>query len=168
MIYLVGSQGYLTFLYDHKKYNRRSERKIRTWVNCKRKKGSFVTLHSLCICRLTRACILRETSTKCTNNSDISNWLARSLCCLSGFSSHLSDFCWLWHSLDSPLKANCSPLPSVVDCLSAFPFANSSSLGSFANSPSGFSRTCLSSATSGLVGDLELRPLFRLPDVPAT
>ena len=33
------------------------------------------------------------------------------------------------------------------------------SLGSFVNSPSVFSRTFLSSSTSGLVGDLELRPL---------
>ena len=39
---------------------------IRTWLSSKRKKGEvYVTLRSFpCICRLSRACILRETSTK--------------------------------------------------------------------------------------------------------
>ena len=74
-----------------------------------------------------------------------------SLCSSSGFSSHLSDLCWLCHSLDSQLKANRSPLPSVVDCLSA---------SLFTNWPSGFSQTWLSSSTSALVWDLELRPFF--------
>ena len=57
-----GPLGYLTFLYGHKKYNQGSGRKrtknkwtIWAWVNSKCKKGSFVTLHSLCICRLTLA-----------------------------------------------------------------------------------------------------------------
>ena len=54
------------------------------------------TLHSPCICRLSPACILRETSTKGTNNADIfSRWLTRPLCRSSGLSSRLSDFCWL-------------------------------------------------------------------------
>ena len=59
-----GPLGYLTFLYGHNKYNRGSGRKrtknkrtIWAWVNSKSKKGSFVTLHSLCICILTLACI---------------------------------------------------------------------------------------------------------------
>ena len=52
------------------KYNRESERKNKrtlwTWVSSKRKKGSFVTIlcSFSCICRLSLACILRETSTK--------------------------------------------------------------------------------------------------------
>ena len=120
-----------------------------------------VTLHSPCICRLTLACILRENSARCTNNADnFLHWLAQPQCSSSGFSSRLSNFCWLWHSLGSPLKADRSPLPSAVNCLSASSFANSPSLGSFSNCPSGFSRTCLSSPTCGLVRDLELRPLF--------
>ena len=88
------------------------------------RKGVCVTLQSTCICRLSQACISNETSTKRTNNADFfSRWLARPLCSSSGFSSHLSDFCGHWHSLDSPLRANRSHLPSVVDCLSASPFA---------------------------------------------
>ena len=55
-----------------------------------------VTLHSSCIRRLSPACILRETSSKGTNNADIfSRWLTRPLCSSSGLSSRLSDFCWL-------------------------------------------------------------------------
>ena len=63
--------GHFTFLYGHKKYNRGSGRKrtknkgtIWAWVNSKCKKGCSVTLHSLCIRRLTLTCILRENSTK--------------------------------------------------------------------------------------------------------
>ena len=70
-------QGYHTFLYGHIKYNREGEIKrkneqTRTWVSSKRKKGSFVTLHSLCICRLSPACILRETSTEASRNANSS------------------------------------------------------------------------------------------------
>ena len=76
-----------------------------------------VTLHSLCIRRLSPVCILCETSTEGTNNADIfSRWLTRPLCSSSGLSSRLSDFCWLCHSLDSQLKTDRSPLSSVVDC----------------------------------------------------
>ena len=76
-----------------------------------------VTLHSSCIRRLSPACILHKTSTKGTNNTDIfSHWLTWPLCSSSSLSSRLSDFCWLCHSLDSQLKTDCSPLPSVVDC----------------------------------------------------
>ena len=59
-----GLLGYLTFLYGHKKYNGESGRKrtndkwtIWAWVNSKCKKANFMILHSLCICRLTLACI---------------------------------------------------------------------------------------------------------------
>ena len=129
-------------LRPQKKYNRESRRKkknkwtIWTWVSSKCKKGRFVW-----------PCIPRASVDYCghvffakplqkgTNNVDIfSRWLARPLCSSSGFSSHLSDFCWLWHSLDSSFKADRSPLPSVVDCLSASPFDSC---------PSSFSWTCL-------------------------
>ena len=107
-------------------------------VSSKCKKGSFVTLHSLCICRLTLACILRKISTK-----------------LLGMPTHL----WL----SSSLLLNSSPhrlLSSAVRC--QLPLCVSlrqlTSLGSFTNSLSGFSQTCLSSPTSGLVGDLESKP----------
>ena len=85
--------------------------------SARKEKSMCDALHSPCICRLTLACILRETSTKGTKNADIFlRWLTRPLCSSSGLSSRLSDFCWLCHSLDSQLKADCSPLPSVVDC----------------------------------------------------
>ena len=62
------------------------------------------------------------------------NW---PLCCLSGLSRRLSDFCWLCHSLNSQLKADHSPLPSVVDYLSRSFFVNwpLSSLGPSFPSP---------------------------------
>ena len=59
-----GPLRYLTFLYGYKKYNRgsgrkRTKNKRTTWarVNSKSKEGSFVSLHSLWICRLPWACI---------------------------------------------------------------------------------------------------------------
>ena len=69
-------EGYHTFLYGHIKYNRQSGRKrtneqTRTWVSSKCKKGSFLCSFS-CICRLSRACIFRETSTKATRNANSS------------------------------------------------------------------------------------------------
>ena len=48
-------------------WRKRTNERTRTWVSSKRKKGEvYVTLlcSSPCICRLSRACILRETSTK--------------------------------------------------------------------------------------------------------
>ena len=84
------------------------------------------TLHSPCICRLTLACILRETSTKRHQKCwHLLSLVKRPLCGSSGLSIGFSNFCWLCHSLNSQLKADCSPLPSDVDCLSASPFANS-------------------------------------------
>ena len=41
----------------------KNKRTIRAWVNSKCKKRSSVTLHSLCICRLSLTCSFRETST---------------------------------------------------------------------------------------------------------
>ena len=69
-IHLVFSdQGYHTLLYRYAKHNREGGRKrtneqTRTWSAPSAKKEVCDTVHSLCICRLSRACILRETSTK--------------------------------------------------------------------------------------------------------
>ena len=71
VIHLVVPIGVSHISLRHKKYNRgngrkrtKNKRTIWIWVNSKCKKGSSVTLHSLCIYRLTLTCILREISTK--------------------------------------------------------------------------------------------------------
>ena len=97
------------------------------------------TLHSLCICRQSWACTLREISTQ------------SHLECQLIFDCLPS----LPPSADRPSPGllshtDGSLLLSVVDCLSP---------SSLVNWPSVFPRTFLSSSTSGLVGDLELRPL---------
>ena len=102
-----GPLGYLTLLYGHKKYNRGSGRKrtknkrtIWAWVNSKCKKGSFVTLHSLCICRLSQACICAKLLQASRNaNSSLTIFL-------NGPGLYLT------------------PTISVVDCPSVSPFAN--------------------------------------------
>ena len=73
-----GPLGQFTFLYGHKKYNRgsgrkktKSKRTIWAWVNSKCKKGSFVTLHSLCLCRLSPAYICAK-FLQATRNADSS------------------------------------------------------------------------------------------------
>ena len=83
-----GPLGYLTFLYSHKKYNRGSGRKrtndkrtIWACVNSKCKKGSFVTLHSMCICRLTLACICAKLLQATRNaNSSLTVFLTADRC----------------------------------------------------------------------------------------
>ena len=147
VIHLVGPPGYFTFLYGHKRNTtetmgeKKNKRTIWAYISSKRKKGSFVTLHSSWTCRLTLACILRETSTKCSNNADIfSRWLARPLCSSSGFSSRLSDFCcsdilWAVHSkptalLSRPLSTASLRFPSPTALLWVpFPAAPLASLG---------------------------------------
>ena len=69
VIHIVVSAGVFHISLWPQEYNRGCGRKrtndkrtIWAWVKSKCKKGKFVTLHSLCICRLTLACILRETS----------------------------------------------------------------------------------------------------------
>ena len=116
------------------------------------------TLHSPCICRQSPTCIWRETSTKATSHADIFwFWLIRPLCRTSGLSSHLSDFCWLlsqlsFHLLLPPSAGRPSPrLLFYTDwflLLSVLLFTW----------PCIFSGTFLSSSTSGLVVDLELKP----------
>ena len=112
-------------------WRKRTNEQIQAWVSSKRKKGEvYVTL--LCsspyINRLTRACILRETSTKPLEMLT-HLWL----------SSLAASFCRPCPSPDSYLK------PNVLFCL---PFSTDSV----------FSGTFLPSSTSGLAGDLALRP----------
>ena len=108
MIHLVGPPGYFTFLYGHK---RNTTERVREKKKNKRT-NTDLCQHSPCIRRLMLACILRETSTKCTNNADIfSRWLTQSLCSSSGFSSCLSDFCWLSFS---GLSTQSRQLPSAL------------------------------------------------------
>ena len=83
-----------------------------------------------CICRLSWACILRETSTKATCNANIS----------------LTIF------------PHCLILLTVLPLDSSALRCRRLSLGSFVNSPSLFSRTSLPSSNSGFAGDLELKP----------
>ena len=94
-----GLPGYLTFLYGHKKYNRGSGRKrtnnkwtMWSWVNSECKKGGSVTLHSLCICRLTLACISSEISTKLLGMPTHPDW-----------PSLTASFCWPLLTLDCKL-----------------------------------------------------------------
>ena len=89
------------------------------------RKGVCDIVNSLCICRLSQACILRETSTKTANNADIFSRHCR----LTGLSSRLSDFRWLSSLLCLHLlppsadclilwtatHADCPPLPTVVN-----------------------------------------------------
>ena len=77
-----GPQGNFTFLYGLKKYNRgngrkrtKNKRTIWAWVNSKCKKGKFVTLHSLCICRLSLTCSFREISTRVLGMPTHLDWL---------------------------------------------------------------------------------------------
>ena len=96
-------------------WKKRTNEQTRTWVSSKRKRRGFVTL--LCsspyICRLSRACILRETSTKpleiLTHLLTVFSALLPSSHCLLqptvSFSEQLS-------------QADCSVLPSFINCLS--------------------------------------------------
>ena len=109
VVSLISDQWHYTYLYGHTKHNREVGRKdqTRTWVSSKRKRGEFVTL-SLCICRLSRVCILRETSTK-----------------PQGVMTHLltaqlpSFHCLLLLTVSFSgqlFQADCSLLPSFVNC----------------------------------------------------
>ena len=73
--FFISNQGYHRFLYGHIKYNREAGRKNkRTNTDLgqlQAQEREFCdTLHSPYICRLSRACILRETSTKATRNAN--------------------------------------------------------------------------------------------------
>ena len=132
--FLIPNQGYHIFLYGHTKYNREGGRKNKRTntgsdqLQAQEREVSVALLFSFsCICRLSRACILHETSTKPLGILTYL-WL-----------SSLTDSCWpsfpgLLSQADRP------PLPWFVTPLFVF------------------SRTFLPSFTSGLVGDLVLRP----------
>ena len=121
----------------------KNKRTIWAWVNSSARRLSCDTLHSLCICRLTLARISCEISTK-----------------LLGMPTHLD-----WSSLTAaglylmPPGLFCCPV-STANCPSPSRVANSSSKFLFSNCPSPLSRTCFSYPNSGLVRDLESKPLF--------
>ena len=126
------------------KYNREGGRKnkrtIWTWISYKRKKGSFVKRFCAAFrafCRLSWACIFRETSTKATRNANSS--LTVFPHCLLLLTVLPLD-CYL-----TPIGLFCSPLSTALS-------------GFFCQLPSVFSRTFLSSSTSSLAGDLEFKP----------
>ena len=102
------------------------------------RKGVCDTLHSLSICRLSRACILRETSTKATRNANSS---------LTVFPHCLLLLTIL--PLDYYLKL------TVLLCC---PLSTASLRPPFVIWPSFFPGTFLSSSTSGLARDLTVRP----------
>ena len=93
-----------------------------------------------CICWLSWACIFRNISTKAIRNANSS---------LTVF-----PYCLL---LWTVLPLDCYRTPTSLFCS---PLSTAFSLGSFVNWPFLFSRTSLSSSTSGLAGDLELKPFF--------
>ena len=116
----------------------KNKRTIWAWVDSKCKKGHFLTLHSLCICILSRACISSKLQ-HATRNANLS----------------LTVFLTAPGLYLTPTALFCCPLSTAL-CVS---LRQLTSLGSFSNSLSGFSRTCLSSPTSGLVRDLKSKPV---------
>ena len=123
VVFLISGQGYFTFLYRYAKHNREGGRKKTQTNRSKRKREKFVTLlcSSPCIYRLSRACILRETSTKPLG---MLNHLLTDLFCRL---VSAAPFCWLCASLDWPLLPTVSGtfLPSssgLVGDLARKPF----------------------------------------------
>ena len=98
---VVSDQGHYTFLYRYTKHNREGGRKNKRTntalgqLQAPKKGEVYVTLLccSPCICRLSRACILRETSTKPLTILTSSRVGKPGLCESTGLSSRLSDFC---------------------------------------------------------------------------
>ena len=144
-------QGYHTFLYGHKKYNRgrkgtNEQYGLRSAPSVRG--GSFRTLFCTdfrASCRLSLGVYFSRNFYKATSNAN-SSWLVFPHCFLLLSRSRL----FLCDSLRQ--------LPSLGS------FANCPSLGSFAAWPSlGSFADCLSSPTSGLVGDLESKPFGFAP-----
>ena len=114
-----------------------------------------VSLWHCTFCELTWA-YTRTKFSQATSNTDIfSRWLT-GLCRSTGLSSHLSDFCWLSSLLKQPSSTAsfwwlCPSLDSYLKPTGLFSFLFSTAL-------SVFSLTFLPSSTSGLPGDLALRP----------
>ena len=75
VFFLISDQGYYTFHYRYSKHNweeKEQTNKHGLGSAPSARKGVCDTLHSPCICRLSRACILRETSKKATWNANSS------------------------------------------------------------------------------------------------
>ena len=131
-----------------REWEKKNKRTIWAWVNSKCKKGGSVTLHSLCICRLSLTCSFREISTR-----------------LIGMPTHLWPSSSLLTVVDSGLRTHLFCLPhcpwtGLFSCpLSTAPLRHPSP-----TAYSGFlfptALTGVSLPTSSLVEDLELRPLF--------
>ena len=139
---VVSDRGITHFFKATQKYNREGGRKNkrtnRDLGQLQAQEREFCdTLHSPCICRLSPACILRETSTKAIRNAT-HLWL----------SSLTASFCWPsfpWTAISLWLVS------SALRCrlhLSVF----------LCQLLSVFYRTSLSSSTSGLAGVLAVRP----------
>ena len=140
--HLVVSIGAFHISLWPQKYSRGSGRKrtknkrtIWAWVNSMCKKGKFVTLHSLCICRLSWACSFRKISAGLLGMPTHLDW-----------SSFTADRCRLRTAKSSGLSSSLpldsfscdwSLLLSVVDCPSASPFTNCLLCVPFSNSFSG-------------------------------
>ena len=84
-----GSDRGITQEIQPREWEKKNKRTIWALVSSKCKKGSSMTLHSLCICRLTLACILREISTKRLGMPTHLDWslLLSVFDCLSAVSS---------------------------------------------------------------------------------
>ena len=160
--FLISDQGHYTFLYRYAKHNREGGGKEQTnkyglGLAPSARKGESVTLcSSPCICRLSRACILRETSTKPLTQQRSSRVGQPGLCGSTGLLSRLSDFCWLsslpcFYLLTASFCWLCHSLDCYLKLTVLFFLALSTAF-------SVFSRTFLPSSTSGLAGDLALRP----------
>ena len=113
----------------------KNKRTIGAWVSFKCKKRSYVTLHSLCICRLSLTCSFYEIST-----SHEECWLI-----LTGLPSLILDYLMTTGLF-------CCPV-STANCHSASPFANC-----FLWVPLSNSSTHVPLPTSGLGRDLDSKP----------
>ena len=121
------------------------KRTIWAWVNSKCKKGNFVTLHSLCICRLTLACICAKLLQATRNAySSLTVFLTADRCRLRTANSSCLSSSLLLDSISRRLVF------STVRCQLSLCISLRQLL-------SGFSQTCLSYPTSGFVGDLKFK-----------
>ena len=149
--------GHFTFLYRHTKHNihnleggEKENKKRRTWVSSKRKKGDVCnSLHSfLCICELSRACTQAKfPQGTLTHPLTLVNPTSGTTgpCSRLSRSSDSSDFCWLLSPSDCPVlstaffcSANCLLLLAASFCLLLWP--------------------CLPLSSFDLVGNLALKP----------
>ena len=131
-----------------REWEKKNKRTIWAWVSSKCKKCSSVTLHSLCICRLTMACIFREISTRLQEMPTHLNW-----------SSLIADRCRP-RTTNSSCLSSSLPLHTISRRLvSSAPLSTAPLRLPSPTDLSGFLFQLLSSSTSGLVGDLKSKPL---------